>query len=482
MPSNQDEDPTQTAPTSAQPRKRQRLGMWQDSGANALIDAPAVVEPEAAAPTVSVNATPDIIVAAEAPVQAAGAPPVVRQRMDRPREVAEAATGAEAVAPQPAAAGAPKQRMGATVAPAAAANKAPRQRMGSAPAPGESSTAVPQAAAAAPPPGAARPEVMAKPANLPQKSNAAADPGTDRTHPAWLRAVVVIAGLLVMAVAVVLAARWLRSLVPVQEFVASFNGHATQPDSAPEGVPAWMGWQHFLNMFFIVLIIRTGLQVRTEKRPPGYWKPKENSFFSPKGNTPKKVSLSQWLHQVLDMLWIANGAIFIVLLALTGQWMRIVPTNWDVFPNMASTALQYASLEWPTENGWVHYNALQMVSYFLIVYVAAPMAILTGWRMSTWWPAAATTLNKSFPLEIARKLHFPTMLFFVAFTIVHVFLVFFTGALRNLNHMYTSRDVVNWWGLIVFLVSLVAVAAAWYLTKPIFTTPLATRLGTVTKN
>jgi hypothetical protein len=74
------------------------------------------------------------------------------------------------------------------------------------------------------------------------------------------------------------------------------------------------------------------------------------------------------------------------------------------------------------------------------------------------------------------------MLFFVAFTIVHVFLVFFTGALRNLNHMYTSRDVVNWWGLIVFLVSLVAVAAAWYLTKPIFTTPLATRLGTVTKN
>jgi thiosulfate reductase cytochrome b subunit len=235
-------------------------------------------------------------------------------------------------------------------------------------------------------------------------------------------------------------------------------------------------------MFFIVLIIRTGLQVRTEKRPPGYWKPKVNSFFSPKGNTPKKVSLSQWLHQVLDTLWIVNGAVFVVLLSVTGQWMRIVPTSWDVFPNMASTALQYASLEWPTENGWVHYNALQMVSYFLIVYVAAPLAILTGWRMSTWWPAAATTLNKIFPLELARKLHFPTMLFFVAFTIVHVFLVFFTGALRNLNHMYASRDVVDWWGLVVFLVSVAVVAAGWFLSKPLFTTPLATRMGAVTKN
>lgn len=243
-----------------------------------------------------------------------------------------------------------------------------------------------------------------------------------------------------------------------------------------------MGWQHFLNMFFIVLIIRTGLQVRREKRAPGYWKPKPNSFFSPKGNIPKKVSLSQWLHQVLDVLWVVNGAIFIVLLAVTGHWMRIVPTSWDVFPNMASTAIQYASLNWPVENGWVHYNALQMVAYCLTVYIAAPLAILSGLRMSTWWPAKAGLLNRIYPLEAARALHFPVMLYFVAFTVAHVFLVFFTGALRNLNHMYTSRDTADWWGLVIFAASVLVIAAGWFLTKPMFTTPLAARTGTVTKN
>lgn len=296
----------------------------------------------------------------------------------------------------------------------------------------------------------------------------------------WAKAALAVGGVVVLALLVVLGARWLRTLEPIQDFIRTYDGHATQPEGTPEGMPWWMGWQHFLNMFFIVLIIRTGLQVRYEKRPPAYWTPREKSFFSPPGNTPPKVSLSQWLHQCLDVLWVLNGALFILLLALTGHWARIVPTDLDVFPHMASVAIQYASLDWPTENGWVHYNALQAFTYFLTVYVAAPLAILTGWRMSTWWPAKDRFLNRVFPLQAARKLHFPVMVYFVLFTLVHVFLVFFTGALRNLNHMYTSRDVTDWWGLVVFLVSVAVIAAGWFFTRPLFITPVAEKTGTLT--
>ncbi|AUI53183.1 hypothetical protein AC20117_04715 [Arthrobacter crystallopoietes] len=292
---------------------------------------------------------------------------------------------------------------------------------------------------------------------------------------------VVTAVVLVLALLAVFGSRWLRSMEPVQEFIATYDGHASQPDSAPVGLPAWLGWQHFLNMFFIVLIVRTGLQVRTERKPPGYWTAKKDSFFSPKGNTTKKVSLSQWLHQSLDVLWVLNGLVFIVLLLATGQWMRIVPTSWDIFPNMLSAGIQYVSLDWPTENGWVHYNALQVMTYFITVFIAAPLAIISGIRISTWWPEQAAGLNKAYPVEWARAVHFPVMLYFVAFTVVHVFLVFFTGALRNLNHMYTSRDVVDWWGLIIFAVSLLVIVAAWFLTKPLFTTPIAARMGKVSK-
>src|SRR5699024_3743065 len=243
----------------------------------------------------------------------------------------------------------------------------------------------------------------------------------------------------------------------------------------------WIGWQHFLNMFFIVLIVRTGLQVRTERKPPGYGTPKKNSFLSPKGSTPKKVSLSQWLHQSLDDLWLVNGLIFVVLLFATSQWMRIRPLSWDIFPHMLSTMLQYASLDWPLEDGWVHYNAMQVIAYFVTVFIAAPLAIISGIRISTWWPDQSDKLNKMYPVEVARAIHFPVMLYFVAFTIIHVFLVFFTGALRNLNHMYTSRDVVDAWGLIIFLASLLVIAAAWFLTKPMFISPVASKTGKISK-
>jgi thiosulfate reductase cytochrome b subunit len=47
-------------------------------------------------------------------------------------------------------------------------------------------------------------------------------------------------------------------------------------------------------------------------------------------------------------------------------------------------------------------------------------------------------------MEWARAIHFPVMIFFCGFIVIHVFLVMTTGALKNLNHMYAARDVVDW--------------------------------------
>lgn len=288
-----------------------------------------------------------------------------------------------------------------------------------------------------------------------------------------------VLGAVVVGLALVLAARGLRTLEPVQDFIAQYDGHTAQPESAPTGIPAWLGWQHFLNMFLMVLIIRTGLQIRSEQRPPANFTPRRDSLFSAKGNTPKKYSMTIWMHQALDGLWLLNGVVFVILLFVTGQWMRIIPTDPYVFHHALSAGIQYLSLDWPSENGWIHYNALQMIAYTLVVFVAAPLAALTGWRMSSWFPAEAKGLNRAFPMEAARKVHFPVMLFFVGFIAVHVFLVFFTGVLANLNHMYTSRAATDAWGLIVFLVSVAVTAAAWFLLKPQFVAPVAQRFGTV---
>ena len=175
-----------------------------------------------------------------------------------------------------------------------------------------------------------------------------------------------------------------------------------------------------------------------------------------------------------------------MLLFATGQWMRVVPTSWAVFPNALSAGLQYVSLDWPTENGWVYYNALQQLTYFATIFIAAPLSVITGYRMSKLWPQNAKWLSRVYRVEWARALHFPLMLYFVAFTAVHVFLVFATGALRNLNHMYAAQGSTdptafadNWTGFWFFVLSLVVIAAALIAARPLVLAPIARLFGSV---
>ncbi|OAH49427.1 cytochrome b/b6 domain-containing protein [Microbacterium oleivorans] len=299
------------------------------------------------------------------------------------------------------------------------------------------------------------------------------------TKAQWAGVIVLGGGAILYAAAMaVLAVRWILSLEPLQDFLATYPGEYHLPEGAPVGFPAWLNWSHFFNAFFMVLIIRTGLQVRSEKRPAAMWISKKDR--------KRRMSLTLWLHQALDILWLANGLIFVVLLFATGQWMRVIPTSWEVFPNALSAALQYVSLDWPTENGWVNYNALQQLAYFTTIFLAAPVAALTGYRMSAMWPKQAATLNRVYPVEWARKLHFPTMLYFVAFIAVHVLLVLSTGALRNLNHMYAAQGSTdpdayadNWTGFWLFALSIAVIVAAYVAMRPLVVAPIARLFGEV---
>ncbi|WP_223585808.1 cytochrome b/b6 domain-containing protein [Microbacterium sp. OVT16B] len=301
-----------------------------------------------------------------------------------------------------------------------------------------------------------------------------AAPASDRRRPTWtqgIAALMAAAGLGVLAGAAVALVRTLLSLDPLQDFLAAFPGEYAPAVHVEPGFAPWIGWQHFFNMFLMVLIIRSGLTIRREKRPTAFWTPKNN----PKG----KVSLTIWFHQALDILWLVNGVIFVVLLFVTGHWARIVPTSWEVFPNALSAALQYVSFNWPHENGWNNYNSLQQLAYFVTVFLAAPLAAVTGFRMSGLWPKKAERLSKAYPIEWARAVHFPVMLYFVLFIIAHVALVFLTGFLANLNHMFASSDAVTWTGFWVFVAAVAVIAAGWAAARPLVIAPIAKLFGTV---
>jgi methionine sulfoxide reductase catalytic subunit len=298
-------------------------------------------------------------------------------------------------------------------------------------------------------------------------------------------------GLLLLVVGIAVA-KGLRELPAVQDFMQQFPGTSELPDGAPVGFPAWLGWQHFLNAFLMIFIIRSGITIMAD-HPRFYWtrhstpgkdwfrmqKPvpsdplytaKQDSITLPNGvglpGRRHSIGLARWWHLGIDTLWLLNGIVFFILIFATGQWMRLVPLHWDVIPNSISVAIQYLSLDWPTESGWTNYNSLQLIAYFITVFVAAPLALITGLGMS---PALSTrfrAISSRFSIQVARSLHFFVLCWFIMFIVVHVTLVLTTGALRNLNHMYASRDDETWVGFWIFAASLVVMIVAWVAATP----------------
>lgn len=296
----------------------------------------------------------------------------------------------------------------------------------------------------------------------------------------WFAMVWIVPVTAVVLAVLIVADRWFLHSAAGHGFLSAYPGKSALPDGTPQGFPGWLKWQHALNFFFIVLIIRAGWMIHVQRRPEAYWTRNNTGRVKTK-RPPSKMSIYLWLHLFIDALWIPNGVIFGILLFATGDWKRLIPVHWDIFPNAVSAGLQYLSLDWPTNTPWVDYNALQVLAYFTIVFIAAPLAAITGIRMSPVW-SSTWRISRSYPLRLARAIHLPVMFYFVVFIVVHVTLVFATGMRLNLNAMYSGagQGSESWWGFAVFLVVLLVVIAGWIAARPIFMQPVASMTGRVT--
>jgi len=277
-----------------------------------------------------------------------------------------------------------------------------------------------------------------------------------------------------------------------QQFLARYPGIPTAAQ-VHTGFPLWLRLQHFLNLFFMAFIIRSGLQILAD-HPRLYWKrdctpetdwfrfqhavpmdrvwtSKDDSVTLPKWlgipGIRHSVGPARWWHFSFNLLWVLNGAAFYGMLFATDQWHRLVPTTWAVFPNALSMAIQYWSLHFPVDQSWTRYDALQQLTYFFTVFIAAPIQIGTGLMQS---PAIANKLGwlgRPFNRQMARSVHFFGLLWFVFYILVHVTFVFITGARSNLNHMFAGVNNNSWEGLWIFGIAMAVVMVTWYFASPL---------------
>ncbi|WP_182347486.1 molybdopterin-dependent oxidoreductase [Tomitella gaofuii] len=270
------------------------------------------------------------------------------------------------------------------------------------------------------------------------------------------------------------------------------------------GIPAWSIATHALNFFIMVMVVRAGWQILAD-HPRLYlkmhctpdeewlrfrgampknrvWTAKDDAItLSPMVGMPggrHTIGVARHWHFLFDILFVLNGIVFIVLTFASGHWRKLVPTEWSIFPNAVSCLVQYSSLSLPHElGGYYTYDALQQLSYFAIVFVFAPLAILTGIAMSPAMDNHFTWYQKIFGnRQIARSLHFLVMVVFVVFYGVHMLMVAATGFAENLNAI--TLDVapadgfnlngIALWGLailVVILFNVWAVRFSWTHTR-----------------
>jgi thiosulfate reductase cytochrome b subunit len=275
--------------------------------------------------------------------------------------------------------------------------------------------------------------------------------------------------------------------IPVEK-IASTTG--------PHGFPAWLRITHYTNLLFLILLIRSGLQILAD-HPRLYWNvdcapgtewlrltpievPRDRVWtakddarhLSPWIGLPgyrHTIGMARHWHFLSIPFWVVNGAIFVLLLFATNQWRRLVPTSWQILPDAWAIFVHYATLHLPTEpDGFYRYNALQQLTYFGVVFVLAPLAIVTGPSMSP----AFTNRFKWYPnlpgnRQIGRSIHFLIMCAFVLFLVGHVTMVVITGFVRNMNHIVVGTDDVRLAGVYLGAVGIgviiaVNVLATWF--------------------
>lgn len=265
--------------------------------------------------------------------------------------------------------------------------------------------------------------------------------------------------------------------------------------------PLWLRTLHWFNVLIMFMMIRSGLQILAD-HPRLY-----TSIHStpgtevirfrgpvPEGRLWTALDDSAHLHPAIGLpggrhmsgmarhwhfldapAWVLIGTGYVLLLFITDQWRQIVPTTLEAVPSALTCAATYSSLTLPTEAlaPVGSFNSLQMIAYSVVVFILAPLSILTGLAMSptithrfAWYPRIFG--NR----QIARTIHFILLSSFLLFIVVHVGLVIWTGLAQNMNHMVLGTEGSSWLGTILGLIILaVIVLLLWLANKTSWTHP-----------
>lgn len=231
------------------------------------------------------------------------------------------------------------------------------------------------------------------------------------------------------------------------------------------GFPAWIRVTHWVNFLLMGFVIRAGIQILAAY-PRLYWNDhcipgtewikftrkvinpelpwiarEQEEDWSPWVAQPgNSLGLGRQWHFAAVGFWVLNGLIYVVLLFTSGGWPRLIPTSWSVIPDAWNNFVGYITFHTPPPEAFNPFDPLQQLAYAAVIFVLAPLLILTG-------AAQSPAVEAQFPWyaqlfggrQTARSLHFIGLVGFVVFIVMHVTLVALTGFGENMGNIVLGR-------------------------------------------
>ena len=267
----------------------------------------------------------------------------------------------------------------------------------------------------------------------------------------------------------------------------------------PLDYPGWLRIEHWINVLFLTLLIRSGVEVlathaklyrRSDSRPGTEWarftrktmptdrlydtldeEESYSSIISLPGH--KKLGMGRHWHFVSVIAWILTGLAYYILLFATGQWHRYIPYSWSIFPEAWNDILTYLSFKLPPLLPGQPMDAVQKLVYCVVIFGLAPFQIAAG-------AAQSPAVEAHFPWyvrmwggrQMARTAHFWGLIAFVAFIALHVMMVGLWGWPRMTALMIFGHVTHLTWAVVLSLAIIAAIvllhiaATMWSLHRP----------------
>lgn len=137
-----------------------------------------------------------------------------------------------------------------------------------------------------------------------------------------------------------------------------------------------------------------------------------------------------WIAALCWLVWLVSSAV-------KGNLQQMILRPGDVRDLWPMQAYYLRLRKMPPAHGI--YNPLQKAAYTIVMFVVAPLVVLTGLALSPGLDAIANPLTVAFGgRQFARLWHFAGMLVLIAFFAIHTFQVLTQGVANQMRSMITG--------------------------------------------